>query len=193
MKITRTMMVIPFVLALAAACAAQEPSPSPTPEEFQTKLESLMSETGVVVVKGYTRVGSMSGSRGAALITAWEATEALTGRKERGVGVEISDTSLNRPDIDERAYIDYDELAPLLKGIDHIMRLDDKVTKLSRYEAQYQTRGGLLLVTFNTSDGYRAAISTWGGRRPRFVLRPTGLAEFRNLLESAKDALDAAR
>ena len=27
----------------------------------------------------------------------------------------------------------------------------------------------------------------------KVVLRPTGLAEFRNLLESAKDALDAAR
>jgi hypothetical protein len=194
MKITRSLMALPFILALAAVCAAQEPLPSPTPDEFQTKLESLMSETGVVIVKGYTRVGSMSGSRGAAYLTAWEVTEALTGRRERGVGVEIGDAALNnRPDVDERAYIDYDELAPLLRGIDYIMKLDDKATKLSRYEAQYQTRGGLVLVTFNTPDGYRTAISTWGGRRPRFVLRPTGLAEFRNLLESAKDALDAAR
>ena len=194
MKITRSLMALPFILALAVVCAAQEPLPSPTPEEFQTKLESLMSETGVVIVKDYTRVGSMSGSRGAAYLTAWEVTEAPTGRRERGVGVEIGDAALNnRPDVDERAYIDYDEFAPLLRGIDYIMKLDDKATKLSRYEAQYQTRGGLGLVTFNTRDGYRTAISTWGGRRPRFVLRPTGLAEFRNLLESAKDALDAAR
>jgi hypothetical protein len=80
-----------------------------------------------------------------------------------------------------------------LKGIDFIMKLDDKATKLSRYEAQYVTRGGLVLVTFNTLGGYAVAISTVGGRRSRFVLRPTGLAKFRNLLESAKDALDAAR
>jgi hypothetical protein len=73
------------------------------------------------------------------------------------------------------------------------MRLDDKATKLSRYEAQYQTRGGLVLATFNTPDGTRTAISTWGGRRPRFVLRQTGLAEFKNLLESAKEVLDAPR
>jgi hypothetical protein len=73
------------------------------------------------------------------------------------------------------------------------MKLDDKVTKLSRFEAQYQTRGGLVLVTFNTPSGYATAISTYGGRRPRFVLRPTGLAEFRNLLESAKEVLDNAR
>jgi hypothetical protein len=152
-----------------------------------------MSETGTVIVKGYTRVGSMSGSRGTAYFTVWEVTDAGTGRREQGIGIEISDTATNRPDSEERAYVDYDELAPLLKGIDYIMKLNDKVTKLSSYEAQYQTRGGLLLVTFNTANGYAAAITTGGGRRPRFVLRPTGLAEFHNLLESAKDVLDAAR
>lgn len=190
---TRQLLVVPFLFLLAASCAAQEPQPTPTPLEFQTRLESLMSETGTVIVKGYTRVGSMSGSRGTAYFTVWEVTDAGTGRREQGIGIEISDTTTNRPDSEERAYVDYDELAPLLKGIDYIMKLNDKVTKLSSYEAQYQTRGGLLLVTFNTANGYAAAITTGGGRRPRFVLRPTGLAEFRNLLESAKDVLDAAR
>jgi hypothetical protein len=190
---TRLFLVAPFLFLLAAACVAQTPQPSPTPFEFETRLESLMSETGVVIVKGYTRVGSMSGSRGAAYFTAWEVTDAGSGRTERGVGVEISDSTPNRPDFEERAYIDYDELTPLLKGIDQIMKLDDKVTKLARYEAQYQTRGGLVLVSFNTPNGFTTAISTGGRRGPRFILRPTGLAEFRNLLESAKDVLDAPR
>lgn len=197
----RLFIVAPFLLLLASTCYAQvtrpQPSqaalPQPTPYEFETRLESLMSETGVVIVKGYTRVGSMGGSRGAANLTAWEVTEAGSGHTERGVEVEISDSTQSRPDFEERAYIDYDELTPLLRGIDQIMKLDDKATKLTRFEAQYQTRGGLVLLTFNTSNGYAAAISTSGGRRPRFVLRPTGLAEFRNLLESAKDVLDSAR
>src|ERR1044072_3599695 len=81
MKITRPLMTLPFVLALAAVCTAQEPSP--TPEEFQTKLESLMSETGAGIGKRYTRIGSMNGSRGASYLTTWEVTEALTGRRER--------------------------------------------------------------------------------------------------------------
>ncbi|PYS81439.1 MAG: hypothetical protein DMF67_16775 [Acidobacteria bacterium] len=190
MKITRALASLSFLLALAAACAAQEPQPTPTPEEFQTKLESLMSETGAVIVKGYTRVRSVNGSRGTAYVTALEVTDAPAGHKEQGLGVEISDAA--RPDAaDEHAYIDYDEIAPLLKGIDYIMRLDSKATKLSRYEAQYRTRGGLVLVTFTTPNGQATAISTEGGRRARFVLRPVGLAEFRNLVESAKQALDA--
>jgi len=195
MRIPRTFLAAPLLLLFAAPCAAQAPpQPSPTPEEFLTRLESLMSEVGTVVVKGYTRVGSMNGSRGSAYFTAWEVTDSRSGRKEQGVGVEIADTTTaSRPDFEERAYIDYDELDPLLQGIDYMMKLNDKVTKLARYEAQYQTRGGLVLVSFNTPSGYVTAISTYGGRRPRFVLRPTGLAEFRNLLESAKEALDAPR
>ena len=191
MRIQRILISLTFLLAGSVACAAQEAQPSPTPEEFETKLESLMSETGAVIVKGYTRVGSMSGSRGAAQLTVWEVTNVRTGRRELGVTVEIGDAVANRADVEERAYIDYDELEPLLKGIDYLLKLDDKGTKLSRYEAQYQTRGGLVLVTFNTPNGYLSAISTWGGRRPRFVLRQTGLAEFKNLLESAKEILDA--
>ena len=193
MKIPRALISLSFLMAAAVTCAAQEAQPSPTPEEFETKLESLVSETGAVIVKGFTRVGSMNGSRGAAFFTAWEVTNARTGRREQGVTVDIGEGAGTRPDPEERAYIDYDELDPLLKGIDYIMRLDDKATKLSRYEAQYQTRGGLVLVTFSTPDGARFAISTWGGRRPRFVLRQTGLAEFKNLLESAKDVLDDPR
>jgi hypothetical protein len=203
MRTPRALLCLPLLLLCAAAVAAQEPTPqsppppplaSPTPEEFQTRLETLMSEVGSVIVKGYTRVGSMTGSRGVAYFTAWEVTDARTGRREQGVGVEISDTTPNRRDLfEERAYIDYDELDPLIRGIDYMMKLDDKVTKLARYEAQYQTRGGLVLVSFNTPSGYTTSISTGGARGPRFVLRPTGLAEFRNLLESARDALDAPR
>ena len=193
MRIPRALISLSFLLAAAVAAAAQEPQPTPTPEEFQTRLEALMSETGAVIVKGYTRVGSMNGLRGTAQFTAWEVINARTGRREQGVTVEIGDSAQNRPDFEERAYIDYDELAPLLKGIDLIMRLDDKATKLTRYEAQYQTRGGLVLVTFNTPNGYAAAISTGGGRRPRFALRQAGLAEFKNLLESAKEVLESPR
>ena len=187
---TRLFLAAPFLFVLAATCAAQQPQPSPTPFEFETRLETLMYETGALIVKGYTRVGSMSGSRGAANFTAWEVSEVASGRTERGVGVEISDTTPNRPDFEERAYIDYDELTPLLKGIDHIMKLDDKVTKLARFEAQYQTRGGLVLVTFNTPSGYAAAISTSGGGRPRFVSGAVGLRGVDKIFLRVKEEVD---
>ncbi len=191
MKIIRALALLTFLLALAASCAAQEPQASPTPVEFQTRLESLMSETGAVIVEGYTRVGSVAGSRGTAYVTAWEVTDATAGHKELGVEVEIADPAARPEADDDRAFIDYDEITPLLRGIDYMTRLDNRVTKLSRFDAQYQTRGGLVLVTFSTPNGQATAISTEGGRRARFVLRPAGLAELRNLIESAKQALYA--
>lgn len=190
MKITRALASLSFLFALAAACAAQEPQATPTPEEFQTRLESLMTETGAVVVKGYTRVGSVNGFRGSAYVTALEVTDAPAGHREAGLDIEINDAS--RPDADtEHAYVDYDEIVPLMRGIDYIMRLDNKATKLSRFEARYETRGGLLLETFNATNGQATSVSTQGGRRARFVLRQGALAEFRNLLANAKEVLDA--
>jgi hypothetical protein len=191
MKISQALVLLFFLFMPGFDCAAQEPAPTTTPEEFETRLESLISETGAVIIKGYTRIGSMSGSRGTAYFMAWEVTNARTGHTERGVSIEISDPT--RPDAQERAYIDYDELAPLLQGIDYIFKLDSKSTKLASVEAQYQTRGGLVLVTFHTPNGFAAAISTYGGRRARFVLRQAGLAEFRNMVESAKEVLDAPK
>lgn len=184
-----------LLLLLCARAAAQEP-PVVAVEEFPTKLEALLSETGTVIVKGHTRVGSMPGSRGTTYFTAWEVFDARSGRREQGISIDIGEP--DRPDFDERtdgdrAFIDYDEIGPLLKGIEYLSKLGPQVTKLSRYEAQYQTRGGLRLMAFNTSNNFITALSTGGGRRPRFILRPTGLAEFRTLVENARDILDAAR
>ena len=50
MKIPRTLISLLFLLSTAITCAAREAQPSPTPEEFRTKLESLMSEAGAVIV-----------------------------------------------------------------------------------------------------------------------------------------------
>ena len=196
MKHARLVLLTVWLLLPCGVGAAQEPVTVVAPEEYLTKLEMLMAETGTVIVRGHTRVGTMAGSRGTAYFTVWEVFDARSGRREQGVSVEIGEP--DRPESDERgsgdrAYIDYDEIAPLLKGIEYLMKLGPQVTKLSRFEAQYQTRGGLRLMAFNTSNNFVTAISTGGGRRPRFILRPTGLAEFRTLIENARDVLDAAR
>ncbi len=196
MKPARFVLTMIWLLLLCGVGAAQEAVTVVAPEEYLTRLELLMTETGTVIVRGHTRVGTMAGSRGNAYFTAWEVFDARSGRREQGISVDIGEP--DRPDFDERtdgdrAFIDYDEIGPLLKGIDYLMKLGPQVTKLSRFEAQYQTRGGLRLMAFNTSNNFITAISTGGGRRPRFVLRPTGLAEFRTLIENARDVLDAAR
>ncbi|HYP53806.1 MAG TPA: hypothetical protein VEQ42_09725 [Pyrinomonadaceae bacterium] len=185
MSLSRLALSALCLLVLCGPSPAQEPPPVVAVEEFSTKLEAMLSETGTVIVKGHTRVGSMTGSRGTTYFTAWEVLDARSGRREQGISIDIGEP--DRPELDERpdgerAFIDYDEIGPLLKGLEYLSKLSPQVTKLSRYEAQYQTRGGLRLMAFHTSNNFVTAISTGGGRRARFILRPTGLAEFRTLI-----------
>lgn len=187
-RLLQSLFMLPL---LAGVCAAQGQQPSPEPEEFLTRLEATLEKTGAVIVKGSTGLGSVSGVRGTASVTSWEILDAGTGRREYGVGVTIRDDE--RPGVEERAYVDYDEIDPLIAGLNDILKLENSATKLARFEAQYRTRGELAVFRFNTQGGYGAAVSIGGRRGPRLVLRPSGLVEFRDLLESAKAVIDEAR
>lgn len=187
-RLIRALFMLPL---LAGVCAAQGPQPSPEPEEFLTELEAALEKTGTVVVKGSTAVGSVGGVRGTASVTSWEIVDARAGRRLYGVSVVIRDDE--PAGREERAYVDYEEIDPLIAGLSDILKLENSATKLARFEAQYRTKGELSVFRFNTASGYGAAVSIGGRRGPRLVLRPTGLVEFRDLLESAKAVIDEAR
>ena len=195
MILARTVRTLSMLLALGAVCAAQESQPTPEPEEFPTKLEELLEKAGAVVVKGTTGVGSVSGLRGTAFVTSWEILDARSGRREYGISIEIRESAQaererERGDV---AYVDYDELDPLINGLDQLLKLDNTATKLSTFEAQYRTNGYLSVFRFNTTGGYGTAVSAGGRRGTRLILRPTGLVEFRDMLKSAKAVIDEAR
>lgn len=194
MKLTRIIYALLLLSSLGVAAHAQRPRPTPTPDpydEYLTKMELLLEKTGTVVVKGSTVVGTISGLRGTATFTSWEMVDTRANRSEYGVSILIADP--NRPDASEVAYVDYDELDALIKGVEHLIKLENSATKLARFEAQYKTEGGLAIFRFNTPGGYGTAVSAEGVRGPRLVLRPTGLVEFRDMLESAKFIIDEAR
>lgn len=193
MRLTKYLS-LPLILLLCLTCSAQESQPTTEAEEFPTKIEALLESTGAVIVKGSTGVGSVTGLRGTAYVTSWEILDTQTKRREHGVSVEIRDTGrVERADIGDVAYIDYDELAPLVAGLNDLLKLDNSATSLSKFEAQYRTRGFLSVFRFNTSSGFGTAVSAGGRRGPRLILRPTGLVELRDLLDSAKALIDQAR
>ena len=197
MILARTLRTLSMLLVLGVVCAAQESQPTPEPEEFPTKLEELLEKAGAVVVKGTTGVGSVSGLRGTAFVTSWEILDARSGRREYGISIEIRESAqAERERERERgdvAYVDYEELDPLINGLDHLLKLDNTATKLSTFEAQYRTNGYLSVFRFNTTGGYGTAVSAGGRRGTRLILRPTGLVEFRDMLKSAKAVIDEAR
>jgi hypothetical protein len=191
MSPARLIQMLCLLLVSACACAAQTPQATPEPEMFLTRLEAALETTGAVIVKGSTPVGSVTGLRGTASVTSWEIIDARGGGRLYGVSVAIRDNE--RPDAEELAYLDYEEIDPLVAGLDYILKLENTATKLARFEAQYRTQGELSFYRFNTPNGYGTAVAIGERRGPRLVLRPAGLVEFRDLLESAKAIIDEAR
>ena len=190
MSLARLPQTLCLLLAAACACAAQAPQ-TLEPDDYLTRLEAALETRGSVLVKGSTTVGAVTGLRGTATVTSWEIVDARTAVRVYGVSVSIRDNE--RPDEEEVVYVDYEELDPLVAGLEHILRLESTATKLMRFEAQYRTRGELSFYRFNTPNGYGTAVSIRERRGPRLVLRPAGLVEFRDLLESAKALIDEAR
>lgn len=191
MRPGRLFQTLCLLLLSACVSSAQTPLSPLAPEEFLTRLETALETRGSVIVRGSTPVGSVTGLRGTASVTSWEIVDARTAVRVYGVSVAIRDNE--RPDDEELAYVDYEELDPLVAGLDYILKLENTATKLARFEAQYRTRGELSFYRFNTPNGYGTAVSIRERRGPRLVLRPAGLVEFRDLLESAKALIDEAR
>lgn len=187
--IIRSILCTAFILTFAVVCPAQRNQPTTT-DIFEplTKLEKFEARTGTVIVKNYTDVGSVTGFGGVVSAISYEFVDAQSGRKEFGLGIEIRDS---RPsEREERLYLDYDEIDSLVKALDYMIKIDKSET-LENFEAQYKTRGGLAVNTFNRNNGaLRAAISSDLTRRVRVGMTLGNFADFRKLLVDAKTVLD---
>jgi hypothetical protein len=64
-------------------------SGTPSIEIVPTKIEALLGQTGIVVVKAFTRVGSMQGNGGSVEVLCIEVVDATNNIRERGVSVRI--------------------------------------------------------------------------------------------------------
>lgn len=185
------MLSLASVLALPIVCSAQISQQPTDILEPLTKLEAFEYQTGIVLVKNYADIGSVSGFGGTVSVTGYQFVEPVSGRKEYGIVVEI--TSGENPPRLERIYVDYDELDALVAGVDYIIKID-KVAALENFEAQYKTRGELTVTTFSRSTGaLRASISSGLIGRSRVRMSLGNLADFRKLIIDAKSTLDKIR
>lgn len=161
--------------------------------EPKTKLEAFQVRMGVVIIKGYSRIGVAAGQEGSSiLVEAIEFREVASSSKEYGVTVEVREAGNGgRRGL---AFIDYDEIDPLLKGLEYLSRIDNSVTQLNRFEADYRTRGEAVVSAFSTRGG-NVTITVSAGvlRRASAVFRLEDLKAIRGLFIEAKNQLDAVQ
>ncbi|HUQ34710.1 MAG TPA: hypothetical protein VM095_21510, partial [Pyrinomonadaceae bacterium] len=122
--------VVLGLFVFAGHASGQEPVE--TQLQPRTKLEAFQSRTGIVIIKGFSRIGVAAGLEGTSIeIENRELRDAGSNAREYGITVEVREAGNNaRRSI---SYIDYDEIDPLLKGLEYLGKVDNSVTQLTRF------------------------------------------------------------
>ncbi|MEA2893320.1 MAG: hypothetical protein QOI05_4113 [Bradyrhizobium sp.] len=175
------------ILANDRAIAQALREQAPSQQSPKTKLEAFTGESGAVIIKGYTEVGTVR-SLGSIAVSAMTFRNAKLGQENKGLSITITETgTYTRP---SRAFIDYDEITELVSGIDYISKADTTLTKLANYEATYSTKGSFKITVFNNSAGQNQvniSIDSYGNG---IFLKMQDLAKLRENIQAAKNILD---
>lgn len=159
-------------------------------QDSKTKLESFQRQTGAVVIKGYSTIGNVTGL-GSVSIISMEFTDATTGKKQLGVVIEVKES--DRLQTSDRSFIDYDEIDPLIKGINYISKTTSNVTKLGSFEAIYKTKGDFSAIVFSSSGKIEGAVKSGNIRPATAYLSLEELDNLRDLVIQAKQKLDSLK
>jgi hypothetical protein len=191
MKILLSLMFVVLGLAVFPSPAACQETAETEPEP-RTRLEAFQLRTGTVVVKGYSRIGVAAGLDGSSIeVENREFRDAGNNTKEYGIAIEVREgagTQGRR----SLSYIDYDEIDPLLKGLEYLSKIDSSATQLTRFDADYRTKGDLIVST-SSGRGGAITLAVSGGlfRRATAFFKYEDLKVIRGLIIEAKTQLEA--
>ena len=180
-----TILTIPLIAVAQEQADATKVPPA-------TKLEAFSARTGIVLVKGFTNLGTVNGM-GRVSIDVREFRDASNPKSAQyGVAFEVKESG--RLERENTSYIDEDEIDSLIRGLDYISKIDRSVTTFGNFEAQYRTKGDLSLVVFSGSGGeISLAVSSGRIGRTRAFLTLADIAQIRTLLGEAKKAIASAQ
>ncbi len=195
--------VIPIMAQIQEPAPASEPSPKPEatpvkpteppPVEPVAKAEPAQARIGAVIIHGFGDIGAVTGDQGTQLaVKSHEFSEANSRQKEYSISITAIETA--QPFRTISCIIEYDELDPLLKGIEQIGKVEKTVTRLPNFEATYRTRGTFAIKTLNGPDGKVQASVQIGLEHPiNVTFNLEILGQFRSLIQQAKAVLDDAQ
>jgi hypothetical protein len=96
---------------------------------------------------------------------------------------------------ENRSFVDYEEIDPLIRAIDFSAKVNETVTKLAGFEARYRTLGDLEFIVFRQgrASGTAASVSTGICDRVTGLLTLDELELLRAHIIEAKVRLDEIR
>ena len=159
------------------------------PLEPRTKLEAIESRYERVITKGFSQYATFV-VRGIEIrLDAIEMKD--TADATRAIGLVIA---LREPDDnprENRAFIDYQEIDRLIKGMESVAKVNEAITKLASFEARYRTLGDLEINVFRqTRSGTAASLSSGICDRVTALMTLDDLEKLRGHIMEAKARLD---
>ncbi len=185
----RRISVVAAILLLGGVIAAAQQAPCPG--DPRSKLEQLASQEGVLIIKGSSRMGQIRGVKGGFVVVQIEEyREAASGKRAIGVAAEVVDMA--NPEAKHRSYVDYDEIAELLRVVDFFSKTSHALTQLDEYQAVYRTHSGfeLSIRSIRIGEGIRISSIDNCGNAVSVFLGPGDMPALKDLLATAKAKLD---
>jgi len=164
-----------------------------TVPQAKTKLEQFSAKTGVVLVKGFHKIGTAQGLYNTSVnVESKEFTNVNDGTKQYGITIETFKEN-GKYDKEHTSFIDYDEISSLIKGLDYITKIDSSATKMEDFQADYKTKGDLKLSTFSSGGKIMAAVTSGkiGGVAAYFNIQD--LATVKKLIVQAKKKIESVK
>jgi hypothetical protein len=186
----RKILLATFLSIPLIAFAQEQAEVSKAPPT--TKLEAFSARTGIVLVKGFTTLGTVNGM-GRVSIDVREFRDA-SNPKSAQYGVAFEVKTSGRLERENTSFIDEDEIDSLVRGLDYISKIDRSVTTFGNFEAQYRTKGDLSLVVFSGGGGeISLAVSSGRIGKTTAFLKLADVEQIRSLLGEAKKAIASAK
>jgi hypothetical protein len=154
--------------------------------QAKTKLEQFSAKTGVVLIRGFHKIGSAQGLYNTSVnIEAKEFTNVTDGTKQYGITIEAFKEN-GKYDKQHTSFIDYDEIDSLVKGIDYITKVKSDITKLEDFQADYKTKGDLKISTFSSGEKVMSAVTSGNISGVGAYFNIEDLAKVKDLILKAK-------
>jgi len=196
MNRSRSLFLLLLVLFVPVSAQAQrrwQRLPAPRDPQFyepRNKLEDFEGRVETVLIKGRHWVGNIRAQNGFARVEASEVRDSVSGATASGAVVTI--VADGGPAGDIRSFIDYDEIAALVKAMDTAAKASESITRLSHFEVRYRTKGDFEIMVFKQLENNVIAAAIEGGffDRSRLYLSIDDLVKLRWMIVQAKERLD---